>query len=358
MKKKFVALVGIAVGLLAIAPWSFAGDYHTGIGLICSDCHTMHFSQQHGYDPSVAGGGNFTQLGTGPNELLLRNDINDLCLSCHNGQSWAPDVLESHGNGYVRQAGALNQLGGSGLYPELTGHTLGSTDIAPGSNPAWSDPDGLACTDCHAAHGRAQSGTPSNGGYRNLYGPNGVSLSYSRGDVEGTNDLTRWVFEDNSSGASDAHYGRGHLTFNEPDATKSKYADFCKQCHTDFHGDVGGVEVGGIGTPPIDFHRHPASTVNIGAAGSGHSVLSRFVAEGANQTQVMSPTGVRAGSYTAANTDLSPSCFSCHKGHGNQNAFGLVYMLGSGTIDEEGDAGTDMRNTCRACHSMGGTGAW
>ena len=67
------------------------------------------------------------------------------------------------------------------------------------------------------------------------------------------------------------------------------------------------------------------------------------------------PTGVRAGSYGVANTDLSPSCMSCHKGHGNQNAFGLIYMLGSGTITEEGDNGVDARNLCRQCHGMGGS---
>lgn len=356
MIKKLLTPVGVAVGILAMASWSSAGDYHYGIELICSDCHTMHFSQQHGYNAD--GGGNYTALGSGPQEYLLRDDINDLCLSCHDGQSWAPDVFKAHSGGYVRQAGALNDVGSSGSYNEADGHTLGSTDAAPGSNPVWSNASGLNCADCHAVHGRAQSGVTAPGGFRNLYGPTGVSITYSRGDVEGTNDLTKWVFEDGSSGVSATHYGRGAHIFNEPDATKSKYAEFCKQCHTDFHGDVGGAEIGGTGTPPEEFHRHPASTSNIGAIGGGHSSLSRFIAEGANQTQVMSPTGVRPGSYTASNTDLSPSCFSCHKGHGNMNAFGLVYMLGSGAITEEGDAGTDMRNTCRACHGMGGTGAW
>jgi len=51
---------------------------------------------------------------------------------------------------------------------------------------------------------------------------------------------------------------------------------------------------------------------------------------------------------------------SCHKGHGNKNAFGLVYVVGTGTLTEEGDNGTDMRNTCRACHRQGGaaTSPW
>lgn len=343
-------VVAMAVALSLVASLSFAGDYHMGINLICSDCHVMHYSQSHGYNPS--GSGIFTPLAAGPHEFLLRNDVNDLCLSCHDGQAFAPDVFEANFNSYVRQAGALNQVGGNGLYPPATGHTLGSTAVAPGGT--FSDLTGLSCVDCHSPHGRAATGAPANGNYRNLWGGSTApTITYSRGDVEATNDLTRWVFETASSGVNANHYGFGALTFNEPDASKSVYGAFCKTCHTDFHGDVGGTELGGIGTPAIDFHRHPTNGVNIGAVGGGHSSLTRFAGK-ANQVQVMSPTGHKAGGYLVTDTDLTPSCMSCHKGHGNQNAFGLIYMLGTGTITEQGDSGTDMRNSCRQCHGMGG----
>jgi hypothetical protein len=278
---------------------------------------------------------------------LLRNDVNDLCLSCHDGQSFAPDVFEASTNGYVRQAGALNRVGGNGLYPPPTGHTLGATDVAPGGT--WTNAVGLECVNCHAPHGSTTS-------YRNLGGPStapgtNVNITYSAG---ATNDLTRWVYENTNSGVSDQHYGQAAIIFNEPDQSKSRYGEFCKGCHTNFHGDIGGTELGGTGTPPQDFVRHPTLAVNIGAVGGGHSSLSRFAGK-TNQVQVMSPTGVRAGSYTATNTDLTVSCMSCHKGHGNQNAFGLIFMLGTGTITEQGDAGVDTRNTCRQCHIQGGT---
>ena len=146
--KKTLALAGVLV--IAAIP-AYAGDYHKGVNLVCSDCHVMHYSQQHGYNAN--GGGVTTPLANGPHEFLLRNDINDLCLSCHDGQSFAPDVLGAHGNGYVRQAGALNEVGGAAPYYEADGHTLGSTDVAPGSNPPWNDAEGLQCTDCHAPHG-------------------------------------------------------------------------------------------------------------------------------------------------------------------------------------------------------------
>jgi hypothetical protein len=348
--KRLAIPIGVLVALVAAAPLSFAGDFHFGISLVCADCHVMHYSQSHGYNPN--GTGNIAPIGTdGPYHYLLRNDVNDLCLSCHDGQSFAPDVFETHGNGYVRQGGALNEEGGNGLYPPPTGHTLNSTDIAPGSNPPWNNPDGLNCANCHAVHGANQTGISS---YRNLGGfgteaGGGYALSYSFG----TNDLGTWVFEDTNGGTNGNHYGFGAITFNEPDETSSQYAEFCKSCHEDFHGAVGGTEIGGTGSPPEEFVRHPANGVQIGAIGGGHSSLSRFAGK-VNQVQVMSPDGVRAGNYTTSNTNLTQSCMSCHKGHGNQNAFGLIYMLGTGTITEQGDDGIDARNMCRQCHGQGG----
>jgi hypothetical protein len=351
MKPRLLVAWCAALGLVTATSPGIAGDFHAGVNLVCADCHVMHFSQTHGYDPS--GTGSFTPIGgAAPHHALLRNDVNDLCLSCHDAQAFAPDVFEASSNGYVRQAGGLNHVGGNGLYPPATGHTLGATEVAPGGT--WANADGLSCANCHAVHGSNSAGVSS---YRNLGGhgtaPGSTfAISYSSG---ATNDLTRWVYENQSSGVSDQHYGQIAIIFNEPDQSKSKYGEFCKACHTNFHGDIGGAEIGGTGTPPAEFVRHPALGSNIGAIGGGHSNLTRFAGK-TNQVQVMSPTGVRAGSYTTANTDLTPSCMSCHKGHGNQNAFGLIYMLGTGTMTEEGDSGVDARNMCRQCHGQGGAG--
>ena len=349
---KHLAMGACFAAALAFASFAFAGDYHANQALVCMDCHVMHYSQQHGYTPTD---GTFTPLGAGPHPFLLRNEVNELCLSCHDAQAFAPDVFESHSNGYVRQAGALNEEGGSGLYPPNTGHTLNSTATAPGSNPPWNDAEGLNCADCHSPHGRGN-------GYRNLFAEaasatNGNAITYAAGP--NPNPLSVWVYEDAASGVNANHYGIGALTFNEPDQTTSGYANFCKSCHTDFHGAVAGTEIGGTGTPAEEFIRHPAGGVNIGAIGGGHSNLSRLTGK-VNQVQVMSSAGHKAGSYVSTDTDLSPSCFSCHKGHGNQNAFGLVYMVGTGTVTEQGDAGVDMRNTCRQCHTQGGaaTNPW
>jgi hypothetical protein len=114
----------------------------------------MHSSQQHGYNADSAGSGVFVEP-AGPNDRLLRAEVTTLCLSCHNNQTFAPDVLGANGgtaftNG--RQAGALN-MDNTAPYFDVAGHTLGSVDVAPGGT--WKDSTGLNCTDCHTVHGNA-----------------------------------------------------------------------------------------------------------------------------------------------------------------------------------------------------------
>jgi len=349
-----VFAVAILVPLVAVA-----GDYHNSGSLVCADCHTMHFSQQHGYGTGASSGfpEGFTPLGgAGPHAYLLRNEVNELCLTCHDGQTFAPDVLGANTNSYVRMAGALNEISDAAAIQE-TGHTLGSTDPAPGSNPAWSSDVGLECTNCHFPHGSAS--------YRNLAGNPGnysalgrsyALVTYNAGaapDYAGSypQDLTKDVYQhDGSLGQVATHYAWDNVDFNEPAATPalyagSAYAFFCKGCHTDFHGDQGGPEVGGTGGEA--WLRHPNAVADIGAMGGGHSSYTQYSGL-TNNVKTMSESGVWPA------TDNTPSCFSCHKSHGNTNAFGLIYMSGTGTITENGDDGTTVKEMCRQCHRQGG----
>jgi len=355
MKRVFGLLCVFAVALL-VPMAALAGDYHRNATLVCSDCHTMHFSQQHGYmgaDSTLGYGSEFpegfTPLGgAGPHPYLLRNEVNDLCLTCHEGQTFAPDVLGANTNSYVRMAGGLNHVG-DGPVVELTGHTLGSTDPAPGSNPAWSSTVGLECANCHFPHGGAN--------YRNLAGNPGnysalgrsyAVITYGTG---GVNDLTKDVWEhDATLNQLATHYAWSNTDYNEPAATPalyagSAYAFYCKGCHSDFHGAQGGTEVGGTGGE--EWLRHPNAVANIGAIGGGHSSYTVYSGR-TNHVKTMSASGVWPA------TDNTPSCFSCHKSHGNENSFGLIYMSGTGVIDEEGDNGTTVKEMCKQCHTQGG----
>ncbi|UCG51933.1 MAG: cytochrome c3 family protein [Candidatus Latescibacterota bacterium] len=336
---KTARLLGVVAVLVCLPMVAFGGDFHTGTDLVCSDCHVMHYSQSHDYTTDSTG--TFTDLATGgPFAKLLRATGNDLCLSCHNANASYADVLYTNtgsGSGDVRQAGALN-MAGSGI--ANTGHTLGSTETAPGSDPSWSNSDGLECVDCHNPHGY----NPSGNAYRNLdanpgnYSADESFVSYA----DTTNVLTADGFV-----RVVKDYDISQVDFNEPDPTGSAYADFCKGCHTHFHGDKGGSELGGTGG--VDWLRHPTNDADIGAVTAGdHSSLTTFTGH-TNRVKVMSATGV----WSPPASDNTPSCMSCHKAHGNQNPFGLIYMSGTGTVDEEGDGGTESRDLCKQCHTQG-----
>lgn len=333
------ALIGLS---LCLAVPAVAGEYHVNGYLTCSDCHTMHYSQQHSYNGSP------TQVvfdPTGPFAKLLKADPNHLCLACHDTTSFAPDVFGANTTSFVRQAGGLNDPTIDRGYFTYDGHTLGSTATAPGG--AWSHSGlGLMCIDCHSPHGIM-------GQYRNLWTSDdpankffGKAVTYAIAQ----NDLSKDVFLPVNGFGMEARYGTRYVKFNEPDQTKSAYGAWCASCHPNFHGSggsdtVGGAHGGNSGSSP--WLRHPAADVNIGQNDTENSSLAHYQSH-TNRVQVMSATG-----NWQTGSDVTPSCFSCHKAHGNKNAFALIYMRGAGsTLTEEGDAGTTGKpiDLCLQCH--------
>jgi cytochrome c553 len=355
MRESSVKAVVLAFGLgLVVGGAAYAGDHHKGASLVCSDCHTMHYSQTHGYNAD--GTGFYTPMGgAGPYIGLLRNDVNNLCGTCHDNASIAPDVIGINTGKSptdIRAAGGLNWLGKVGQ--PATGHTLDALNTAPGSNPSWKPEDengtgiGLRCTNCHAHHGNT-SGVTGGNAYRNLrtnpgrdVAPDGY-VTYAAG----TNDITKDVYE-----RAPRAYDESQMDFNEPDNTQSAMGKYCQGCHTNFHGTPGDGNVGGEadGSSYSEFLRHPTAGVNIGALGGGHSNYNRFAGL-TNRVKVMSESGV----WNPPATDVTQTCVSCHKAHGNDNAFGLIFRSGTGTLTENGDSnGTSIRDLCRQCHIQGG----
>src|SRR6266508_2184357 len=109
----------VAIGALVWTGAAFAGDFHYGSSLRCSQCHTMHASRSHGFNTAGSAGidaEGLLQVTTGvanPN-LLIQLGTNATCLACHDNGSLAPDVLGAAVTAFGdsaaghRSAGALN----------------------------------------------------------------------------------------------------------------------------------------------------------------------------------------------------------------------------------------------------------
>jgi hypothetical protein len=329
---------------LVLALAAQAGEYHYGDTLFCADCHTMHFSMAHrfgGPDPvsvTAAPDGDWIP-GVGPNDYLLKAPSpNDLCKQCHDGTTFAPDVVGDHSNNYVRQAGALTT--GTAPYENFKGHTLGVRARPPGGFSNIT----LECITCHDYHG--------NPSYRNV-----DELTYAKG----TNDTTKDIFlRSHVLGDLANNYSIDNVDFNEPNQSSSQFGDFCRSCHFQFHGSAGDSNMGGAGG--TQWRRHPTADANIGGItlDDQHSSLARFASR-PYRVKVMSPTGnwgTQGIAWTAPPADLTPTCVSCHKSHGNENTFALIFLAGSGPVDEQGDPEGNAavggyqreRTLCAQCH--------
>lgn len=350
----------LAVLALAALPAMAGDNYHYNANMNCSDCHSMHASAHK----NLTDGSAITDPNTTPGTVInpyypAGNPANgnpkllksaDVCATCHDGQTWAPDVIGDNTNSYQRSAGGtrIDNSGG--------GHKIGSTMPAPGKktdviNYNWTE---LECATCHSPHG----GT----GFRNLvpYGMSGTAgynaaakPTVTKGAFSATTDVTilgadTYVF---GTGSLASYYGRdkvvyaksGSFTYNG--ATSNNRMDqFCGVCHGNFHG--GAVTEGQVGDG-TDFTRHPTSTVTLQAA--AHNAPNASF----NNVKGFGNVRVYQGAAAATDTD-SPGCISCHKAHGSVNPFGLIYPSRTAADTQEAGDGT-YKDLCKSCHSMGGS---
>ena len=357
--------LAVLIALLALAAFpamAATTNYHYNENMNCSDCHSMHASAHNNLtdgsaitDPNTTPGTVINPYYPAPNpgagrHSLLKND--DVCSTCHKDQTFAPDVFGDNVNGYIRSAGGVREGNVGG------GHKMGSTIGAPGwvgtnTGNYFAPGSELECVSCHSAHGGAN--------YRNLVAyamRSALGGSTNAAKVgptvakaaafDSTKDVTivggdAYTF---GSGNLQAYYGRNAILYSRvPDgseivfngAKSSNHMDqFCGVCHGAFHGGDATTDPVGDGS---EFVRHPTSVVKIGSfqAGSGAPNLKVY----------------QAAATANAATD-SPGCLTCHKAHGNNNPFALIYpKVGGTSATEEGDG--IYKNLCKSCHGMGGT---
>ena len=280
--------VAIAIAVSPAPLW--AGEWHSGAKLVCSDCHTQHNSS----------GGAPMRTDGNPNParmLLLRGTTTDLCLSCHDGGDAAsPDVIEPVG--YILESAA-------GFFPNSGGTSTSHAHHL--NNPTAEMPPGgtiamvLTCTTCHDPHG--------NDNYRNL-----------RPDPTRTGQapVTVLAHEKKKPGAADPSdvYAPANVVY------KSGVSAWCGRCH-------GTVSI------PTD---HPgtafAHPTDVRIWSSAQASYARWTSTILPRVAIDSPAD-----NVIPSTDDRVQCLSCHKAHGSANPAMLIFADGA-----------TQASTCGECH--------
>ncbi len=297
--------------------------YHFGATLVCSDCHSVHYSETHDLQGNAGQGAPALQGGPTA-KLLRRGSALDLCLACHDGQSGMPDVVGADSNGLAQRA--AGHFGAPGE-ANFRGHNLSG---APGDLCTRCHWQGMAggtvqCIDCHNQHG--------NGRYRNLQWaswPGGEPMikAFIRPGVAG---LQR--------------YERVNIAYPAPTAGDGSFREvtnICIDCHHSFFAP----SYTGSTSP---YHRHPG----VNSEWDAYYPIDRPGAgtDPANWTSGgVGFTAPRVGFVVAGASDFSAAstvaasnqvfCLSCHRAHGSDQAFSTVW-----------DYGNRNAAGCQQCHN-------
>lgn len=297
--------------------------FHSGSTLACSDCHISHASQTHLRDPNAPGMNEPVPYVGNPNPKLLRaGDPLDLCLTCHDGRSFAPDVLNEDANGLAqRSAGFFGNPDAVNPHGHDLGHGLPKAPDELCIRCHWGSPDDrkVTCIDCHAPHG--------NGRARNLQW-----ASWPQGTPE------LGLFS-SPLGSGMARYEAANVSYGSLGSEALReVTNICLDCH---HVFTGGwyIDPDGNGIhnrhPSFDSERGSPNTISQGDA-QGTTVSSHWVGGtgsgfyGTTRVRSVVPgaTGYAAGTVVDAGNGVF--CLSCHRAHGSDQDFGMVWPLSGG----------------------------
>ncbi len=363
----------------------------------CSDCHTMHNSQD--------GSAVVAELG----RSLTKGD----CVGCHSGDNviggnipfvnhssteYGPDY---NGTGVLTNTEGTNSLAG-GTFSDMTGHdsyghnvvgissvdgTLGTTppgwiestfQAHDGGGTATGDINGggatwstqLTCAGtngCHGSHTNADDFADVRGAHHgddSTIDGSTVARSYRflRGILgHEDDDWERTV----SATDHNAYFGVDRTSTATGSMNQQTISYLCAECHGLFHSNDGSTTGSGIihGGTTIDnanpWLRHPtdfalssaggeylyyAAADGTAAVSPGTTAAYNFIAPLATAT----PTAAVANPFSDTDNDIV-TCLSCHRAHGSSYPDALRWDYAA---MEAGSASTDFDNKgCFACHT-------
>jgi hypothetical protein len=297
--------------------------YHNREQVVCADCHTTHASQAHEHQLGAPRPGEQVPYAGPPSTHLLKAaDPLDLCLACHDGRSFAPDVVGSDANGLARRsAGFFDEP----ETPNPRGHDLGrglagGSELCTRCHFSSGDQMKVTCVDCHDPHGNDVA--------RNLRWASWP---------EGTPDLGLLV-DPSATGMARYEYARvayGTLNSNallEP-------SSMCFDCHHVFSGSWN-VDPDGTGIhnrhPAYDSEHGSPNNIAQGQADGGSAPAHWQGGTGSGFLTTPRLRFVRSGASdfaTARGVDPNTNgvfCMTCHQAHGSDQAFGATFTVAGG----------------------------
>ncbi|WP_456431000.1 cytochrome c3 family protein [Thermosulfuriphilus sp.] len=329
-------------------PFSLAFARVSGI---CSNCHTMHYSQ---------GGTALSQWGSsGPYKALLTND----CLGCHtglnNGANKTPYVLSTSAPTYGNTGteANTNTLAGGNFYwvsiDDACGHNVAGVagvDATLGTTPPGGTDLGqqLSCAGQYGCHGDRTVASD----VESLLGAHhtddstidgttvGKSYRFLKGIV-GYED-SDWEYQPTAV-AHNQYKGRDRTA--ETDVDSTTISALCGQCHGDFHAGTN-ISNGTWGSPwlrhPTDYDLGNTSLNseyrnypgNYGSGVGTYSVIAPVASEDVSTVK----------STVNFNKDTIVTCISCHRAHGTPYKKILRWNY-------QGWPGGTSINGCNACHT-------
>ena len=369
--------------LIAGAAFLFANPALAKVKGVCSDCHTMHNSQN-------GTAMNFDGSST-PNETLLRVSG---CLGCHGDDSKAPawpvvlnstsepgvtdegvvtdNAMTAGGNFYWVETGA-NDAAGHNIVatnqddnlqtsgpPGFDGSNFPPKDYSNGFrfSGTWDSAKQLTCAGTNGCHGTPdtenQFGAIAGGHHSNVAGTcDGTDLPHSYRFLYGIMGIedSDWEYTKSSSDHNQ-YYGTDRSDLSTGGSDNQTISYLCCQCHGAFHtADNDATSTSPWIRHPTDFDMARATGeeykyYNGNAAGDAdadYSVIAPVASHDLN-AGVLSSVKV---TNTAANDTAIVTCLSCHRAHGSKfdDILRWKYDLMDAANGTTGDTG------CFICHT-------
>jgi hypothetical protein len=300
-----------------------AGEFHGGDTLTCPDCHTIHYSEDALPPTRAEAGGPWSQL-------LRYSNVNELCLSCHDGsEPKSPDVLDP----VTQYAGSGDEHSGGGFFAggdgflNVNGHDLGGAGSTVPLSTMGSVT--LSCASCHDPHG--------NGNYRNLKPDPGIGAG--RPVVLGTD-----VFENVSPPVPPTEAGVVQAYKRSNIGYRSGMVQWCMECHD--LALTGGQTLGTSHPNEAPMSGFLAAASHwVAGTGAGFGTATDDGLEGIPRLRFQEPAGTSFSTSTTVASTNEVFCLSCHLSHGSSFEYGMTWPSNaSGNADQ--DSG------CQQCHNM------